>query len=394
MKKKNSNVFLTVLLVVMSSYPPLSTDMYLPSLAEIAKEFDATDSLINLTLVLFFIFFSISTLMWGPISDKFGRKPSLLTGITLYTIASLGCFLSQSAFQLIVLRIIQAIGAGAPVTISIAIVQDLYTGEHKKKILSVLSALMMVAPVVAPILGSFILSVSTWRTNFILLFLIGFLSLAGCFFIPETNKFPSKKSVIKSFSGIFTVMKAPFFRKAVFIFSAPALIVLGFVGGSSAILRSSFGVSGTTFTFYFALNACFAIIGSLLYVPVSRHFKANSLVVFTFLVALICGELILLFGNLSAGMFMLLVIPTTLFTALIRPLGMNLMMDESGNDAGSASAVINFLFTVLGSISMEIISFNWHDRTSIFAVLTMLAGIIGLLGWNMLKQASAKVLVK
>lgn len=384
--KAKPSTFLTVLLVVMSSYPPLSTDMYLPALTSIAVEFGAADSMANLTLVLFFIFFALATLLWGPVSDKYGRKPTLLTGIGLYSIASLGCVLSQSVHMLIFFRILQALGAGAPVTVSVAIVQDLYKGEQKKQVLAILGALMMVAPVVAPVMGTAVLSFSGWRIIFLFLMILGVLSFAGGLFVPETNISKTNKSVIKSFSGIFTVLKNSFFRQTVLVFSLPAVVILGFVGGSSSILMSGFGIPGSLFSLYFAANAVFSIIGSLLYVPFSRRISDNKLVYIAFSVTFISGILLTFFGELSPLSFMMCIFPATFVLALIRPLGMNIMMDKSGNDAGSASSIINFLFTLIGSISMELIAMEWSDRTFIYALLTMGTGLVSLSLWSFFMQ--------
>ncbi len=133
--------------------PPLATDMYLPALPQMAANFNTSDSTASLTLVLFFVFFAFSTLLWGPVSEKYGRKPSLIAGIALFTIASAGCVVSATVYQMIIWRVIQAIASGAPLTISLAIVQDTYTGDAKKKILAILGALTMVAPVISPSLG-------------------------------------------------------------------------------------------------------------------------------------------------------------------------------------------------------------------------------------------------
>lgn len=384
------STFMTVLLVVMSSFPPLTTDMYLPALTSIAEELHTSISLANLTLVLFFVFFSLSTLLWGPVTDKYGRKPSLLVGIVMYGLASIGCALSHSIHTLIAFRILQALGAGAPVTVSIAIVQDLYKGDQKKKVLAILSALMMVAPVVAPVLGSTILSFSSWKSIFLFLFMLGLVSLIGVFFIPETIRHKSNKSVLGSFSGLFIVLKDPFFRKTVVIFSMPAIIVLGFVGGSSSILMSGFGVSSNTFTAYFATNSVFSILGALLYVPISKKIGIKPIVYTSFFVMLISGGLIATFGNTHALSFMFCMFPATLAAAVLRPLGVDIMMEKSGNDAGSASAIINFLFTILGSASMEIIALEWNSRTLVFAILTLFSSVFCLLFWHLLSLKAHK----
>lgn len=385
-KNPTNKTLLTVLLIILSSYPPLTTDMYLPALPEIARTLNSTDSFINLTLVLFFVFFAIATLLWGPVSDKYGRKRSLISGIVLYTVSSIACSFAQSDIQLIIFRILQAIGSGAPVTISIAIVQDLFQGEDKKRILAILSALMMVAPAIAPLIGSTILKFAGWRFIFSCLSAIGLTSLIGCLFINETIKNKSESPVYKSITGVFRSLKVSFFRDTVILFSLPAIIALGFVGGSSLILISGFGVSSFQFTFYFALNACFAILGSLLYLPISKKIKLKPILSWTFVITVLSGLLIMVNGTNNPALFILSIMPATIVTALIRPLGMGIILENSGSDAGTASSVINFLFIVFGSFAMQLIGLNWTNRALTYGVITLITGIISFTLWHLIAK--------
>ena len=374
-------LFLPFLLLILSAYPPLSTDMYLPSLPIIVETFDATESTINLTLVLFFIFFAVSTLIFGPIADKYGRKPTLIAGVVLFTLASLGCGWAASANTLIVGRVLQALGAGAPVTVSLAIVQDTYQGEAKRKILATLTALMMIAPVMAPTLGALVLTFAPWRTIFMLLFGLGLLSLFGCMFIKETLAQKSDKTLARSFGSLFSVLKIDFFRRALVVFSLPAIFVLGFIGGSALIFMSEFGQSGTAFSIFFAANALFAIFGAAMYVPASRRFSAKTIGSVSFMGIAASGVIVILFGRTNAIVFLLCVLPGTFMSALLRPLGINLMMDAGGPDTGASSAMINFFFIILGSLGMQVLALNWSSRAAAYGVLALLAGAVCFFLW-------------
>jgi DHA1 family bicyclomycin/chloramphenicol resistance-like MFS transporter len=377
-----SNFFLPLLLVIMGAYPPLSTDMYLPSLPDIARTFNTSEAMVNLTLVLFFVFFAFSTLIWGPISDKFGRKSSLIAGIGLFSLTSSGCVLSNSINQLIFWRVLQALGAGAPVTISIAIVQDTYTGNTKKKILSILTALMMAAPVAAPTIGAIILAFAQWRTVFVVLLALGLVSLAGCFFITETIPEKNNVSVFHAFGSLFHVLKDPFLAKALAAFSLPALYALGFVGGSTLIFMTEFGVSSAFFSICFATNAMFAILGAALYVPLLRWFSNEKMILLAFLSISVSGGLIVCFGGTSAVVFLICVIPGTLMTALLRPLSVDLMMNAGGPKSGALAAMINFFFAIIGSIGMQILAMEWESRVTIYGIIAVITGMVCLLVWT------------
>ena len=381
-----SKVFLPVLLVILGAYPPLSTDMYLPSLPDITSAFNTTEATVNLTLVLFFIFFAFATLIWGPISDKFGRKPSLIAGVTLFSLASAGCIWSGTITQLIIWRVLQALGAGAPVTISIAIVQDTYSGLAKKKMLATLSALMMVAPVIAPTLGAAILAFGQWRVVFMLLLGLGLISLAGCLFLEETRQEKADISIFQAFGSLFEVLKSPFFQRALAAFSLPALFALGFVGGSALIFMNEFGVSSTQFSIFFATNAVFAILGSAIYVPLLRWFTNEKMIKISFMFMLLSGCLIICFGRANALMFLLCVIPGTAMTAILKPISMDVMMDFDPSKAGAISSMVNFFFTMIGSLGMQILAVNWHSRALAYGIMAILTSITCLLVWKSVEK--------
>ncbi len=382
---RHSKFFLPSLLLIMSVYPPLSTDMYLPSLPDIVQTFGTTEAMVNLTLVLFFVCFAFSTLIWGPVSDKFGRRPSLIAGISLYSIASAGCIWSSSINQMIFWRILQALGAGGPVTISIAIVQDTYAGDTKRKLLSTLSALMMIAPVVAPTIGAALLMVSQWRMVFVLLLFLGLFSLVGCFFIEESIPQKSDKSVFRAFGSLIYILRDDFLRKALTAFSLPALYALGFVGGSAIIFMTDFGVSSTFFSICFAINAVFAILGATIYVPLLRWFSNQKLIVFSFLAISISGILILCFGQISPVIFIACVLPGTMLSALLKPLSVELMMDAGGPNSGAVSSMINFFFTIIGSVGMQILALGWDSRVFVYGVMAVATGLLCLLVWARVK---------
>ena len=375
--------FLPVLLFFLSLYPQLSTDMYLPALPLMIKVFDTSGSTINLTVIFFFIFFAIATLFWGPLSDQFGRRPTLLIGIALYSLASIGCVFSESVNQLIFARILQAIGAGAPMTISFSIVQDRYTGEAKKKLLSILSALTMTAPAVAPIMGSTILVVFDWRMIFVLLFLLGVGSFIGCLFLTEScpAKITRNSTESNFFKGIPRVLSRTFFRQSLLVFSLPAICALGFVGASPLIFMKEFGLDSRTFSYLFAANAVVSILGSLLYIPISKILSNKTITAAAFLILALSGVLVTLFGGSDPYLFLLCLLPGSLMVAMTRPLSVHLMMDSAGPDSGAASAIINFLFTIFGSLGIYLISMEWDSMASVYGIIAIVAGGVSFVAW-------------
>ena len=146
----------TVLLALLTSLAALSTDMYLPSLPAIAGELRSTASEVQLTLSAFLIGFALGQLIYGPLSDRYGRKPVLLAGLAIYVAASAACAMATSVDLLIAARFVQAIGACGPMVIGRAIVRDFYSGARAGQELARMGSIMGV-PAVAPILGNSLL---------------------------------------------------------------------------------------------------------------------------------------------------------------------------------------------------------------------------------------------
>ncbi len=378
---KKQKIMLLLLLVVMSAYPPLSTDMYLPSLKGIAAEFGTDTGYLNLTLVLFFVFFSFSMLLWGPISDRTGRKPALAAGISLFSLSSAGCALAQNAEMLIAMRILQAIGAGAPATITLAIVQDVFKGQSRKKALALLTSLMVIAPVIAPTLGSLIISWSTWHTVFVILACFGLVSIVGLRLIPETSGRQESEPMARSLMGLFSILSNNKFRKNLILFSLPAIIIFGFIGGSSLIFMTQFGVSPSDFGLFFAVNASASIIGPILYIKAEKRLSMPALLTSVYTVITLSGIALILYGHKSPAGLIICLFPASLACSLLRPLGSGILLNIGGKRAGSSSSLINFFFMLTGASSMSFVTLPWQNRALVFSILVLSAGVVSAAGW-------------
>ncbi len=129
---------------------PLSTDLYLPALPGMALYFGVSADLANLTLILFFVFFGAGTLFWGPLSDRYGRRPVLLAALSIYTAASLGCAASGDIHQLIAFRIFQAVGGSGAFAVATAMVKDVYESKRREPILAMVQSMVLISPVGGP----------------------------------------------------------------------------------------------------------------------------------------------------------------------------------------------------------------------------------------------------
>ncbi len=155
------------LLAALSAFPAFSTDLYLPALPKMTAYFGVPAYQTNLTLTLFFVFYAVALLFWGPFSDRFGRKPVLLVGMACYALAGALCAVSQNVFQLMAFRALQAIGAAAAGTVATAVVKDSYEGRKRETTLALVQSMTVLAPLLAPILGGLILRFTSWRGAFV-----------------------------------------------------------------------------------------------------------------------------------------------------------------------------------------------------------------------------------
>src|SRR5215468_12246592 len=181
----------TALLTALVALGPISTDLYLPSLPSLARYFAVGVDDIQLTLSVFLVGLATAQLVYGPLSDRFGRRPVLLVGLAIYVVASIVCMLSPSVPVLVVARFVQAVGACVGPVLGRAIVRDVHGREGAARVLAYMSAAMALAPAIGPILGGFLEEWFGWRANFLALVCYGILGAAITWqILPETNKLP------------------------------------------------------------------------------------------------------------------------------------------------------------------------------------------------------------
>src|SRR5262249_27650796 len=180
---------LTALLAFLTSFGPLSVDLYLPSMPAIAEALAAPPAHVQLTISLYLVGFAIGQIIYGPISDRVGRKPVIIISFALYCAATLICLVAASIAVLVAGRFLQALGVSGAVVVVRAVVRDMYEGARAGRQLSSMSMLMGFAPIIAPISGGVLQTVFGWRAGFVFLIALG--ALAGTLtwrYLPETHQ--------------------------------------------------------------------------------------------------------------------------------------------------------------------------------------------------------------
>ncbi len=336
---------LALILGALTALGPLSVDMYLPSLPTIQRELGTTASLTQLTLAAYFVGLGLGQLAYGPLTDRFGRKRPLYAGLAIYVLASLACALSPSVHVLIALRFVQAVGGAAGQVVTRAVVRDLYSGAPAAQLLSRLMLVMGVAPILAPLLGGWILLFAGWRAIFALLALLGLGCLALMLFtLPETaaTRVPRLEvAVIGRHLG--ELARDRSFRAFTLTGAFAMAGMFAYISGSPFVFIELFQLSPQAYGWIFGTNAFGLILGSqlnhrLLARRLPAQILAGSTVVISVAGAILVAVAVSGWGGLPAILASLFV-----FVASLGFIGSNataLAMEEQGARAGIASAAL------------------------------------------------------
>ncbi|ABK14192.1 drug resistance transporter, Bcr/CflA subfamily [Methanothrix thermoacetophila PT] len=385
-QKYLGNKGLIVLISLLSAFVPLSTDLYLPALPGMADYFCVSSDLANLTLTMFFLSFGAGTLLWGPLSDRYGRRPMLLIGLSLYSIASLACAFSTDIHLLIAFRALEGIGGSSGFAVATAMIKDVYDVRSREPILAVVQTMVLISPVSAPVIGAILLKFTTWRGLFEALAFIGLLALAGSIALQETLERRCSGSLLHSLGRLYVVARNPAFASLLLLFSLPSICALAFIASSSYIYIRGFGLSELEYSYFFAFNAIGMISSPTIYLKLSRRMCRRSFVTMCFGVMILSGTLILILGTWSPWIFAVALLPSTIAAGAVRTPGTNLMLEQQREDTGSAAALMSCFGIIAGSIGMTLISMTRENMIPALGMMYMLIGTICAILWHYISK--------
>ncbi len=258
---------MTATLAMLTSLGPLSTDFYLPSVPDIARVFNAGTAGAQATLSAFLFGFAAGQLVYGPLSDRLGRKPVLLAGFALFLAATLACALAVSIDMLIGARFMQALGASGPIVLGRAMARDLYEGPRAGQELARMGMIMGVVPAIAPVLGGFLHDAFGWRSTFVAT--LGFASALALWIVlalPETirQKLDEPMSVVAIIKGFAVLLNSAPYRVYVTLVSLAYGGLFAFISGSSFVLMGVYGLTPVQFGLSFGLGVLGFISGTIL----------------------------------------------------------------------------------------------------------------------------------
>ena len=362
MRNYAKNFELLLLLGALTAFAPLSIDMYLPALPMLELEFDTPTEMVQLSLTSFFIAFALGQVIYGPLADRFGRKKPLYAGLLIFTIASVGCAIAPTVGFLIAMRFFQGLGACAGAVLARAMVRDLFPPAEMRRVYSMLILVMGIAPILAPIFGSYILAWKGWMMIFATLTAIGGICLVMAFFrLPETHASNKRRRIdigsIFSFYG--QLLSDWSFLRHALAGSISMAGMFAYITGSPHMFITLHHLSTKDYSWLFGLNALGLIGLSQVNGRLLGGIPAEKVMRSAIVAQTVAGILLLLAGISGAGGIIGIVLPLFVYIAcvgLIAPNATTLAMTSHGKDAGMASAMIGLLQFSLAALATVAVS--------------------------------------
>ena len=381
---KTTGLSLVLILSALMAITSLSTDIYLPAMPVMATDLQGDA---ELTITGFLIGFCIAQLVWGPVSDHFGRRLPLFIGMVLFIAGSVGCALSTDIVQIVFWRVFQALGACTGPMLARAMIRDLFSRTRAAQMLSTLMIIMAVAPIAGPLIGGQMIKVTSWHTIFWLLAIIGVLMLVSLFWLEET--LPAEKRVKASLSGAFAnyaiLLKNVSFMRFTLCLTFYYVAAYAFITGSPFVYIRYFGVDPQHYGWLFAVN----IIGLMAVSVVNRRlvhrYPLESLLRFAVFAATLAAVILAAATGFGFGGIGLIVVAVFVFfsmNGIIAATSTACALDAVPNVAGSASALMGSLQYGSGIISSLLLALL-SDGTPwtmgwIMAVFTLACAGMGL----------------
>jgi len=376
---------LMIVLGALTAVAPLATDMYVPGFPALGRALSASSSAVQLTMTAFLAGLVVGQLIIGPISDGLGRRGLLLWGTTGFAAFSVVCALAPNITVLTGARFLQGVAGAGGMVLARAVLTDRFHGVELPRYFALLSQIMGVAPIAAPILGGAVLSVSTWRAVFVVLTVLGALLLLGVLRkVPESlpPERRQRNGVGSTFRAMGGLLKHRAFVGYVLVLGFAAAALFTYIAGSSFVFEDLHGVSASRYSLIFATNAVGMLIAGACFSRLAPRLRLNTLLTAGVAVAafgaLAQVVLRLVFGETLAGTWIALFITVT-GIGLVFPATMSIGQALGRHAPGAASALLGGLQFLLGALASPLVGLFGTGSSLPMAVIMLAATATALL---------------
>ena len=261
---KRYYMFLMVFLGALSAFGPFITDFYLPTLPSMAEIFHTNASMVQLGLTAGVLGVAVGQIIFGPVSDKYGRRPVLFASLLLFCLATVASIFSPTIDFFNVCRFLQGLGGSGGIVLSRSVATDCYSGRELAKTLAIVGSINGIAPVVAPVIGGMVAGAIGWKGIFLILLAIGVMLAVGCVLfresLPVENRI--KGGYLKVAGGFAELFRRPWFCLYAAMFGISYGVLFSYISSASFIMQDHFGFSEFHFALFFAINAIGCAVGS------------------------------------------------------------------------------------------------------------------------------------
>jgi DHA1 family bicyclomycin/chloramphenicol resistance-like MFS transporter len=390
---------LTLLLSFLTALGPLSMDMYLPSLPDIARALDAPVLQVQLTISSYLFGFAVGQIFYGPVSDRIGRRPVLLAALVVYALATVGCAAARSIDALIGLRFLQALGGAGAIVLARAVVRDLYSGVRAGRELSLMGAITGVAPIVAPVIGGALQTFFGWRATFVLLLVFAVVvGLTTVRLLPETLREPTKApfSVRAMAVMYWSVAVHRGFLAYLAILTASFVGLFAWISGAPVVMQTvTYGLTPFIFGVSFALGSAGYVLGTFIAARIVMRLGLDRLIGI--------GTAAMACGGIWMALVVALALPHVLWfvggmTLYLAGLGFALPSTMAGaltpfhDRAGTASSVMGFAQQSGAAITAAAVgAYLGHSAWPVASVVSVM-GCVSFVIWLSTRRVRAAAL--
>ncbi len=370
----------------------VSTDLYLPAIPQLIESLGANISQGQLTLSIFLLGFATGQLFYGSISDRYGRKPVLYLGLAIYILATLGCAAAQDINTLIAARFVQGLGGACGPVLARAIVSDSYSRRDAARVMAAIAGAMALVPAIAPVFGSWLLYVFTWRAHFILLLILGLITVFAVTRLPESCKTigdsPLKLSHV--FSQFSLCLGNRNFVGYALCGGATYAAMFCYISTTSFIMIELLGVEPEYFGYTFMSVVFGYITGALISSRLVNRWGTTRVLTLGQSVGLSAAGLLLVLASFDVYRLMpVLFVFFLVFMSggLCLSIGQMGAISELPKDAGKASSVFGFLQITFAALLGYLVGFFYNDTLVPTAIGVTVAVLVSATGYLIIRNA-------